>query len=50
MESNSIIFIFFIILKCLIISSDMINSDFECPKNSPLLVINSNNNECVDEP
>ena len=50
MESNSIIFIFFIIIKCLIISSDIINSDFECPRNFPLLVINSENNQCVDEP
>ena len=48
MKSDSIIWLFLIIQKYLILS-DEINNDFECPINTPLLVKNSGYNECVYE-
>ena len=49
MKSYSIIWLFLNIQKYLILS-DEINNNFECPINTPLLVINSESNDCVYEP
>ena len=44
-----IIWLLFIIQKYLILSEDT-NINFVCPRNTPLLVLDSGNNECVYEP
>ena len=49
MKSDLIIWALFIIQNYLIVS-DEINTEYECPRNLPLLPINSSKNECVCEP
>ena len=49
MKFDFIIWLLFIIHKYLILSEET-NNNFVCPRSTPLLILNSENNECVYEP